>query len=285
MTLPTPEAAAHRHHPQPPPEGLLHAFQSLGYIVIVAVFIITFIAQPFRIPSASMEPTLLIGDFLLVAKHNFPSRDHTPLLPPATLHRGDVIVFHYPLDPSLHLVKRIIGLPGDHLRLRNGRVFIDGRLLDEPYARYQPGPADNFRDNFPRLQSPDPDVNSNWWIQMKQARRPRRAHRPPRPVLRPRRQPQRQRGQPLLGLRPRLRHRRPPPAHLLLPRRTRIRRPADADRRTRRPPPHPHPPRPFQPPQRPRHPPPPHPLRPLGPHPPHRPLTRPDSPTPQQAIH
>jgi signal peptidase I len=154
------------HHAPPPPEGLLHAFQSLGYIVIVAVFIITFIAQPFRIPSASMEPTLLIGDFLLVTKQNFPAP--APLLPAATLHRGDVIVFHYPIDPSMHLVKRIIGLPGDHLRLRAGRVFIDDHPLPEPYAFYQPGPADNFRDNFPRLQNPDPDVSSNWWIQMKQ---------------------------------------------------------------------------------------------------------------------
>ncbi|HEX4650753.1 MAG TPA: signal peptidase I, partial [Granulicella sp.] len=79
-----------------------------------------------------------------------------------------VIVFHYPIDPSMHLIKRIIGLPGDHLRLRNGRVFIDGQPLLEPYTLYQPGPADNFRDNFPRLQNPDPDVSSNWWIEMKQ---------------------------------------------------------------------------------------------------------------------
>jgi signal peptidase I len=168
MTLPTPETAARHHRLQPPPEGLLHAFQSLGYIVIVAVFIITFLAQPFRIPSASMEPTLLIGDFLLVTKQTFPAHSPSLLLPPATLHRGDVVVFHYPIDPSMHLVKRIIGLPGDHLRLRNGRVFIDGQPLTEPYALYQPGPADNFRDNFPRLQNPDPDVSSNWWIQMKQ---------------------------------------------------------------------------------------------------------------------
>ncbi|HWZ52787.1 MAG TPA: signal peptidase I, partial [Granulicella sp.] len=152
----------------PPPEGLLHAFQSLGYIIVVAVFIITFIAQPFRIPSSSMEPTLLVGDFLLVTKQNFPAHPPAPILPAATLHRGDVVVFHYPIDPSMHLVKRIVGLPGDHLRLRAGRVLIDGSPLAEPYAIYKPGPGDNFRDNFPRLQNPDPDVSSNWWIQMKQ---------------------------------------------------------------------------------------------------------------------
>jgi len=58
-------------------------------------------------------------------------------------------------------------MPGDHLRLRDGRVFINGRALNEPYAVYRPGPSDNFRDNFPRLSNPDPDVTSNWWIQMK----------------------------------------------------------------------------------------------------------------------
>ena len=82
MTLPSPETALRQHHRQHHPEGLLHAFQSLGYIIIVAVFIITFLAQPFRIPSASMEPTLLVGDFLLVTKQNFPAP--APLLPPAT---------------------------------------------------------------------------------------------------------------------------------------------------------------------------------------------------------
>ena len=154
--------------PQHPPETFLHALQALGTIVVVAVFIITFTAQPFRIPSESMEPTLLVGDFLLVTKQNFPDRSPGFSLPSPTLHRGDVIVFHFPQDPSLHLVKRIIGLPGDHLRLRDRRVFIDGHPLDEPYAVYQPGPPDPFRDNFPRLQNPDPDVSSNWWIEMRQ---------------------------------------------------------------------------------------------------------------------
>ncbi len=159
-------------HPMPVSQrqempGTLHAIQSLLYIIIVAVFIITFNVQPFRIPSESMQPTLMVGDFLLVAKQEFPSANQDPLFPSNAIHRGDVIVFHYPLDPLVHLVKRVIGVPGDHLRLRNGRVFIDGRPLSEPYAMYLPGPSDNFRDNFPRLQNPDPDVSSNWWIQMR----------------------------------------------------------------------------------------------------------------------
>jgi signal peptidase I len=146
---------------------MLHAVQSLLSIIIVAIFIITFVFQPFRIPSESMEPTLLVGDFLLVAKQEFPFPKDAIPFPATPIKRGDVIVFHYPIDPSIHLVKRVIGMPGDHLRLRDGHVYIDGRALDEPYAVYRPGPADNYRDNFPRLANPDPDVASNWWIQMK----------------------------------------------------------------------------------------------------------------------
>jgi signal peptidase I len=146
---------------------MLHAAQSLLYIIIVAIFIITFAVQPFRIPSESMEPTLMVGDFLLVAKQDFPVPTDALPFPSTPIRRGDVVVFHYPIDPSIHLVKRVIGMPGDHLRLRDGRVFINGRALIEPYAVYRPGPSDNFRDNFPRLSNPDPDVTSNWWIQMK----------------------------------------------------------------------------------------------------------------------
>ncbi|WP_263372975.1 signal peptidase I [Granulicella aggregans] len=155
-------------HPRSPEShGMIHAVQSLLYIIIVAIFIITFAVQPFRIPSESMDPTLMVGDFLLVAKQNFPASAGNIPQPSTAIHRGDVIVFHYPVDPSIHLVKRVIGLPGDHLRLRENHVYIDGRPLDEPYAVYRSGPADNFRDNFPRLANPDPDVSSAWWIQMR----------------------------------------------------------------------------------------------------------------------
>jgi signal peptidase I len=125
----------------------------------------TFTAQPFRIPSASMEPTLLVGDFLLVNKEI--STGRFPALAPANLiRRGDLIVFHYPVDPALHLVKRIVGLPGDRLRLRDGRVWIDGRALSEPYAVYLPSGADSYRDDFPRMDRADPAVDSRWWVQM-----------------------------------------------------------------------------------------------------------------------
>lgn len=155
-------------HPRAPEShGMIHAVQSLLYIIIVAIFIITFAIQPFRIPSESMDPALMVGDFLLVAKQNFPATVGSIPLPSTPIRRGDVIVFHYPVDPSIHLVKRVIGVPGDHLRLHDNHVYIDGQPLDEPYAVYRTGPADNFRDNFPRLANPDPDVSSTWWIQMR----------------------------------------------------------------------------------------------------------------------
>jgi signal peptidase I len=147
-------------------QGLWRNFQSVVNVTIVALFIITFTVQPFRIPSESMEPTLLVGDFMLVDKQ-VGLEDTSHLFAPASvIHRGDVVVFHYPVDASLHLVKRVIGLPGDHLRMRDGRVYIDGTALHEAYAIYRPGVADSYRDEFPRLVSADPGVDSRWWIQM-----------------------------------------------------------------------------------------------------------------------
>jgi signal peptidase I len=144
----------------------LPAIQSLLYIIVVALFIITFSAQPFQIPSGSMEPTLRIGDFLLVNKQLVASGKHDPL-PSTSIHRGDIIVFYYPIDPSLHLVKRVVGLPGDRIRLHEGRVYLNGQPLIEPYAMYLPAAPDSFRDNFPRMQSAEPGVDSRWWIKMR----------------------------------------------------------------------------------------------------------------------
>jgi signal peptidase I len=163
-----PSAQALRaHHAHHETHGFLPAVQSLFSVIVIAIFIITFCVQPFRIPSESMESTLLVGDFLLVDKQTGPPSGFDGLLPPATIRRGDIIVFHDPVDASLHLVKRVIGLPGDHLRLHDQHVYINGRPLNEPYAVYRPSPPDNFRDNFPRLQSPDPDIDSVWWIKMR----------------------------------------------------------------------------------------------------------------------
>lgn len=151
----------HQHH------GLLPAIQSLFYIIIIASFIITFILQPFRIPSGSMEPTLLVGDFLLVSKQAIGFDEHSGILPGTTIHRGEIVIFHYPVDTSMHLIKRVVAIPGDHVRLRDNHVYINGSPVDEPYAVYRPSPPDAFRDNFPHLTSTNPDVNPDWWIRMR----------------------------------------------------------------------------------------------------------------------
>ncbi len=95
----------------------------------IALFIITFVVQAFRIPSGSMENTLLVGDYLLVDKTRFGSRRtvERPILPYRPIHRGDIVVFRYPADPTQHFVKRVIGLPGDHIHLWHSRVYINGR--------------------------------------------------------------------------------------------------------------------------------------------------------------
>ena len=154
----------HIHHRR---HTVLEAFQSLLTLIVIALFIITFTFQPFRIPSESMVPTLLVGDFLLVNKE-ISSDPWMPLIAPTyVIHRGDLVVFHYPIDASLHLVKRVIGLPGDRIRLHDGRAWINGVPLDEPYAIFRPAAADSYRDEFPRLGSTDPNVDSRWWIQLR----------------------------------------------------------------------------------------------------------------------
>ena len=153
--------------PQPEPTGLLPSLQSLLYVLILALFLITFTVQPIRIPSSSMEPTLLVGDFLLMDKQ-LVGPGLTRLLPPSAIARGDIVVFHDPIDdPAIHLVKRVIGLPGDRLHLRDGVVFLNGQPLPEPYAIHRSVPPDAYRDDFPSLHTMDATVNPNWWIRLR----------------------------------------------------------------------------------------------------------------------
>lgn len=145
---------------------LLDTLRSFVSVIIIALFVLTFIVQPFRIPSESMERTLLVGDFLLVNKivDSPPSRLWFWILPYRQIQRGDIIVFHFPLQPSEHLVKRVIGIPGDRIRLVNGVVFLNGRALREPYAIYRGSYPDDFRDQFPDGQYTDPGVDARWWL-------------------------------------------------------------------------------------------------------------------------
>ena len=120
------------------PRNLLAHLQFFLLALTIALFIITFVVQAFRIPSGSMENTLLVGDYLLVDKTRFgPAGAWQPMLPYRPIHRGDIIVFRYPADPSQHFVKRVIGLPGDRIRLWHSRVYINGHAPRRALHRLQ----------------------------------------------------------------------------------------------------------------------------------------------------
>src|SRR5581483_5696530 len=142
--------------------------QLLLTTVVIAIFVITFIVQAFQIPSESMENTLLIGDYLLVDKLRYGGSglwDH--IMPYRPVHRGDIIVFHYPVNPAEHFVKRVVGIPGDHLRLVNHQVYVNEVALQESYTRYSSHLREPFRDDFPKVDVPVPGLEGNWWLQMK----------------------------------------------------------------------------------------------------------------------
>lgn len=101
--------------------------ESLLVTVLLALFGTTFIVQAFKIPSQSMEPTLLVGDHLLVNKFIFEGRGawYEKLLPYRPIRRGDIVVFKFPFDDHPHYVKRVIGLPGDRIRIVNQKVYVN----------------------------------------------------------------------------------------------------------------------------------------------------------------
>jgi signal peptidase I len=125
--------------------------ESLLVTLLLALFGTTFIVQAFKIPSQSMEPTLLVGDHLLVNKFIFEGSGawYEKILPYRPIRRGDIIVFKFPYDDHPHYVKRVIGLPGDHIRIVKGQVIVNGKPLDEPYAVRDPGSVNSFSENFP----------------------------------------------------------------------------------------------------------------------------------------
>ena len=125
--------------------------ESIVIAVILALFIRTFVVQAFKIPTGSMEENLLIGDHLLVNKFVFGPTAlgiERTLLPAGTIKRNDVIVFKYPEEPDRDFIKRVIGLPGEAVELREKKVYINGRPLDEPYVHFlqPPGSMSEFHE-------------------------------------------------------------------------------------------------------------------------------------------
>ena len=124
--------------------------------IILLLFGTTTLVQAFVIPTGSMEDTLLVGDHLLVDKLAYaPGGSMTKyVLPYEEPHRGDIIVFRYPINIKDTFVKRVIGVGGDRLKLVNKKVYRNGKMLDEPYVVHKTEYIDSYRDNFPS----DPNV-------------------------------------------------------------------------------------------------------------------------------
>ena len=119
--------------------GFWETTKTVVYAVLIALFIRTVFAEPFRIPSGSMIPTLLVGDYLFVSKMSYGYSKHSlplsmPLIKGRIFYtqpeRGDVIVFKMPSDNKTDYIKRLIGLPGDKIQMKDGRLYINGEMID-----------------------------------------------------------------------------------------------------------------------------------------------------------
>jgi signal peptidase I len=144
----------------------MSTLQSLAATIVIAVFLITFAVQAFQIPSESMEKTLLIGDYLLVDKAHYAKPGLFGwLLPYRPIKRQEIVVFRYPVNPQQHFVKRVIGVPGDHVRLVNKHVYVNGVRQPEEYATFNWAMHDRFRDEFPNGGFFTDRIASKWFIQ------------------------------------------------------------------------------------------------------------------------
>ncbi len=149
--------------------GLPAVLEPVLEALVIGTFLVTFVVQPFRIPSSSMSPTLRVGDCLLMDKQSFAPEDTLArwMLPPSTVRRGDLAVFHFPVDPGVHLVKRVIGLPGDHVRLLDGRAVVNGTPLTEPYVLHSPAEPNSFRDDFPKPLQSYASLAPQWQVELR----------------------------------------------------------------------------------------------------------------------
>lgn len=156
-----------------PKETTVEFLSSLAAVLVTGLFIITFVLQAFEIPSSSMENTLLIGDHVFVNRLQFAPKSTWlgPLLPYRDVHFRDIVVFLHP-DPEYagtFVVKRIIGVPGDHIHLRSGVVYRNGQPLDEQayVLTDRDNPSDLYRNNFPSIPPSENDgLSPNWMVDL-----------------------------------------------------------------------------------------------------------------------
>jgi signal peptidase I len=125
-------------------------FESIVIAVILALFVRTWVVQAFKIPTGSMENNLLIGDHLLVNKFIFgptPLAIGRALLPVRPIRRGDIVVFKYPEEPERDFIKRVIGLPGETIELKNKKVHVNGQPLEESgYVHFLTPPSNDYQE-------------------------------------------------------------------------------------------------------------------------------------------
>ena len=170
------KAKLQEEKPEKQKETTVEFLASLAGVLVTGLFIITFILQAFEIPSASMEKTLLIGDHVFVNRVQFAPKTKWigPIAPYGQIHFRDIVVFLSvdPRTPDLYIVKRIMGLPGDRIHLRDGVVYRNGERLDEPYVTLPQdstlyNPYDPYRDNFPAVPPGEqPNVTTDWKLTM-----------------------------------------------------------------------------------------------------------------------
>jgi signal peptidase I len=113
--------------------------EAAAIAILLALFISAFVVQAFKIPSGSMEPTLLVGDHILVNKFLYGVKlpfFQTTLIPISTPERGDIIVFIYPEDKSKDFIKRVIGIPGDRVQVQDKQLLVNGQPFDDKYGYY-----------------------------------------------------------------------------------------------------------------------------------------------------
>jgi signal peptidase I len=139
-----------------PQSTLREYFLATVYCTIVALFVTTYVVHPMTVPTPSMEPTILVGDRLLIDKFTYRNSFYPGLsfTPAHEIARGDVVVFKYPEQPEILYVKRAIGLPGETLEIRDKSVYINGQPIDEPYKVHS-DPSVNRKSNNPHFLSFD----------------------------------------------------------------------------------------------------------------------------------
>lgn len=156
---------------QPPAQAystLREYFVATVYCTIIALFVTTYVVHPMTVPTPSMEPTILVGDRLLIDKFTYRNGflEDLGISPVHEIKRGDIVVFKYPENPEVLYVKRAIGLPGETLEIRDKTVYINGEPLDEPYKVHRDsrvfrptglfhGGPDVQRDNFGPVVIPE----------------------------------------------------------------------------------------------------------------------------------